>query len=422
MSLKEKINFLKNILSKKWEILVAIWITIITIVILYSYFLSWNENSRDAIRYANILKINDELKIYYSKNNIYPLPDESVNISANSEILNYQWFVWENVFKNLWLQELKDPSSNDLFKYLNYYTYAITEDKQKFQLMAFYESNEQDKYMPTTSRIPFNYWEKVWIAIENKTLRPIQETKLWLDILNTDEDYSIYLDNENIISWNKDILKAYYAKSPKSESVSCLEIRNSWINESWFYYIVPVKWAKTIKVYCDMETDWWWWTRLYYKKWKETCFNDENYFTRFMIDNLLTKDFAVSDKTSSLQSEWSWILKNVELKDELYNSQQMANLANCKTPTWTNWSSDFSEWYMSIKWTLNTMWTWQEMFFWCDYTRKIGEEHVIFNMWWINQYWMTWDFIHSLCSNYSTKNNSITSRWNWDNTRTIWVR
>ncbi|NCO31998.1 hypothetical protein GW891_04395 [bacterium] len=57
---------------------------------MYSYFLSSNENTRDAERYVDLLKINDELKIYHSKNKTYPLPDDAVNITANGEILTYQ--------------------------------------------------------------------------------------------------------------------------------------------------------------------------------------------------------------------------------------------------------------------------------------------------------------------------------------------
>jgi len=57
---------------------------------LYAYFLSANENSRDAKRYIDLVRINDELKIYYSKNKTYPLGDDSVSITANEQILTYQ--------------------------------------------------------------------------------------------------------------------------------------------------------------------------------------------------------------------------------------------------------------------------------------------------------------------------------------------
>lgn len=410
---------------KKAEIFITIWIATISIVILYAYFLSWNENSRDAKRYIDLVRINDELKIYHSKNNTYPLWDDSVSITANEQILTYQWNAWINFFKELWIEIINDPKKNKLFNYLNYYTYATDEKKQSFQLMAFYEWNQDEKYRPVSDRIPFSLWDSVGIAIENKFNRPIQETRLWVDILNTLDSYTIYNDNENILVGDRLKLKTFVSRLPISKSTSCLEIKNACWNKNWFYYINPISEipnTRSLRVYCDMESDWGWWTRLYYKKWKNTCHNDENTYSRAIIEKLITKDFAVSDRTDSINSQWSWILKNIDFRDKNFDFQKFANVANCKTPTWTPWDMSYDQWYLSIKWTLSTLWNWSEMFFWCDYTRKVWDTWVTFNIWWTNQYGMTWEFIHSLCNNYSWHNNSITSRWDWENTRTIWVR
>lgn len=435
MFLIQKIKEIKNLVLTKWakfkkaEIIIATWFALISLVILYSYFLSWNENTRDAKRYVDLLKIKDELKIYYSKNKTYPLPDDAVSITASGNILTYQWNAWEKVFEALWIETINDPKKSKLFNYLNYYTYATDEKKQSFQLMAFYESNNDEKYKPISDRIPFNLWDKVGIAIENNSSRPIQETKLWVDVLTTLDSYSIYNDNENILTWDKLNLKIFVSKLPISTATSCLEIKSAWWNENGFYYINPMandslnsNNSKSLKVYCDMESDWGWWTRIYYKKWKNTCFNDENIYSKAIIEKIFKNDFAVSDKTDSLKSEWSWILKNIEFTDTLYDSQKLSNVANCKTPAWTPWDLSYEWGYVSLKWTLSTLGSWQKMFSWCDFYKSVWEEHVVFNIWWMNQYWMTWEFIHTLCNNYSGKDNSITSRWDWDNTRVIWVR
>gem|GEM_PF-5307956 len=34
--------------------------------------------------------MNDDLKLFYTKNNTYPLPEDTVNITASGEILTYQ--------------------------------------------------------------------------------------------------------------------------------------------------------------------------------------------------------------------------------------------------------------------------------------------------------------------------------------------
>ncbi len=427
MFLKKKFNNFKNFI-KRWEILVSLWITLIAVVIMYSYFLSWNETTRDATRYSDLIKINDELKIYYSKNNTYPIADNTVNITSSWEILTYQWYLWENVFKELWVKEIKDPKKEKKLTYYNYYTYATDSTKQKFQLMTFYESEKNNKYTPTTNRKAYNYGDKVWIAIENKTTRPIQETKLWFDVFNTNDIYTIYLDNKTKIIWDKTSLKNFIADTINSRAYSCLDIKKSWINKDWYYYINPLFDSnlkipkKTLKVYCDMTSDWGWWTRLYYKDWIEKCSNDDNYFNPFIIEKLLTKDFAVSDKKETLKSEWSWILKDIDFNEQWFSKQKMANVANCNTPNWENWSKDYNKWYLTLKWTLSTMWKWTEMFSGCEFYKKVWEKLVVFNIWWIDKYWMTWEFIHTLCNNYSQKDHSITSKWDWDNTRVIWVR
>lgn len=419
---------IKEAILKRWEIVISVWIAIIALTIVYAYFLSNNKDSRDLQRYADILKIQDELKVYYSKNNTYPLPQEAVNITSSWEILTYQWYFWEKNFIDLGIKEIKDPQKNKYFKYLNYYTYSTDEKKQKFQLMAFYENLENTSYNPLTKRTPFTYWDQVWIALEQQNLRPIQETKLWVDVSNTTDIFSIYIDNENILVWDNLKLKLFLAKQEKSQAISCLDIKNAWWNKSWEYYINPLlntaysKFAKPLKVYCDLESDSGGWTRLYYKNWSQTCSNWDINYNSFMIEKIFTKDFAVSDNLNTLKSEWSWLLKDVDFKHKDFNLQKMTNVSNCKTPTWEKWSTTYDKWYLSVIWTLYTMWSWKEMFFGCDYKKTVWEKFVLFNIWWLDKYNMTWDFIHSLCNNYSDKDNSITSRWDWDNTRVIWVR
>ncbi len=291
--------------------------------------------------------------------------------------------------------------------------------------MAFYEFEESNKYLPIPQRKPFNYWDKVWIAIENKTFRPIQETKLWFDVLNTLDSYSIYINNENVIIWDKLNLKMFISHTPESQALSCLEIRKAWIIESAYYYINPLLNSNLripkipLKVYCDMENDWGWWTRLYYKDWKETCFNEKHYYNSFIIEKIFTKDFAVSDTLETIKSEWSWILKDVDFSHKNFDFIKMANVANCTTPIWTWWTSDYSEGHLTIAWTLLTMWNWKSMFYGCWFEKKLTDK-ISFRIWWWEKH--NWEFIHWSCNDYTEKDNSITSRWDWNNTRVIWVR
>lgn len=430
-----KLNNLKNALTNKWEILIAIWLLIISLTIVYSYFLSWNENTRDVKRYTDILKINDNLKIYYTKNKTYPLSDESVSITASWEIITYQWFAWTKVFSDLWISEIKDPLLNKNYKYLNNYTYATDEKKQKYQLMWFYESDKNTKYQPNTVRKAFNYWDKVWIAIENKSERPIQETKLWVDVLNTLEAYTIYMDDETKYIWDKTNLNkllnyTHFVKTLDTQAMSCLEIKNGWWNETWFYYIKPfnkLAWKterKAITAYCDMDSNWGWWTRIYYKIWKNMCLNWSINYELDTIKNIFTKDFAVSDNLKSLNSEWSWLINNVNFENKNFDYEKIKNIINCKAPNWEKWTSDYIWWFVNIQWKLSTMWKWKDMFYWCNTKKTLWDDTVLRIWWFVNEKWAVhkWEFIHWTCNDYTEKDNSITSKWDWDNTRVIWVR
>lgn len=424
---------LKNFIQKRGEIFIVVWVLFMVGMVVYTYFLSENKNSRDAQRYVDLLKINDELKVYYSKNNTYPLPEDAVSITASGEILTYQWYFWEKNFEEMSIKAIQDPLWDKFFRYLNYYTYVTDEKKQKFQLMAWYENDESLYYIPTSKRFPYFYGESIGVAIENKTGRPIQETKLGVDVVNTFDAYSIFIDNKSVLVWDRLRLKNYLANTSMSQAKSCLEIKQSGWNKNGYYYINPLfdtayaRFGTAMKVYCDMENDGWGWTRLYYKDGKETCFNDDNNYNSFMIEKLLTQDFAVSDSLETLQSEGSWILKNIDFTHKDYSLTKMTNVANCKTPIWTNWDLDYGnqfdfynrEGVIEIKGELSTLWDWETMFYGCKQYINVGSKS-IFRVWGFDKH--TWWFIHGNCNDYITENNSITSRWNWENTRAIWVR
>lgn len=422
----------KNFIQKRGEIFIAIGVFLLAWVVVYAYFLSEDKASRDVQRYVDLLKINDELKLYYSKNNTYPLPEDAVSITASGEILTYQWYFWEKNFEEMSIKSIQDPLWDKFFKYLNYYTYVTDEKKQKFQLMAWYENDESLYYMPTSKRFPYLYGENIGVAIENKTARPIQETKLGVDVLHTFDAYSIFIDNKSVLVGDRLRLKNYLANTSLSQAKSCLEIKESGWNKNGYYYIQPLLWTSyarfgtTMQVYCDMESDGWGWTRLYYKDGKETCFNGGNNYNSFIIEKLFTQDFAVSDSLETLQSEGSWILKNIDFNHKDFSVNKMVNVANCKTPSGEEWSMEYGfdsdDWiltFLMFKWNLTTLWDWNSMFFWCWKYVSVWN-NVNFRIWW--RKWHTWEFISSSCSDYTTKDNSITSRWDWNDIRVIWVR
>lgn len=434
----EKIKHIKDIfislgrtLLIRRDIIIVAFLVVVAGIVLYAHFSVADKQSGDVRRHLDVLKISDALKLSYSKNNIYPVPESAVNITASGEILTYQGYFSDSLFQTLSLEEIKDPISDKYFKYLNYYTYATDAKKQKFQIMGFLEIEGKTNYNPLKmDRKPFNYGDKVGIAIEESTSRPIHETKRSLDIFEAKEPYSIYYSDTNVISGDASRLKVLMSQASQSKSVSCREIKEAGFGTSGYYYIDPLngtkyaRYSKSMKVYCDMESDGWGWTRLYHKDGKETCSNDGMNYNYFIVEKLITKDFAVSDNLETIQSEGSWILKDIDLKNKDFSFQKLANVANCTTPIGTNWNSNYNWGYLFIRGKLQTMADWSEMFYGCKSYKKIWDIIDIRMGWTIKEDGLNiaWEFIHGICDDYSEINHSITSKWDWDNKRVIWVR
>lgn len=427
------------------EVIVVIVFILVALFIWYGSFTSGSKESRDAQRIAHVLSLWDTLKLYYSVNKNYPIPDKYVHLTASGKTLTVQWYLSPVLSQSFWIEHISDPLWDKNFTHLNDYTYAVDDEKQSFQVMAYLEWEKQVSYTPLQVRVPYSYGDAVGIALEEKNLRPIQEAKRSVDVLHTKERYKIYLWEKSVLTGNHEQLKSILSLWEMSTSTSCKEIRDAGIIENGYYYIQPfsstgsLEISKPFAVYCDMESDGWGWTRLYYKNGKETCFNDENMFTSWAIEKLFTKDFAVSDTLETLQSEGSWILRGVDFKNEHFSFEKFANVANCMTPTGTNWSMEYgsqfqfyheengkivfnlddNSWLLWITGKLTTLGSWNKMFYGCNNYKNIWEK-TYFKIWGFQNH-TAW-FIHSDCNNYSSKDNSITSRWDWDNTRVMWVR
>jgi len=189
-------------------ILAAIWFTS------YSWYIKW---VRDTNRVSQLEAISNGLDLYKIKYNL-PLPDDYVQVKANSEIIAYQWYVWKSVLQQIeYSKEWLDPKIN------TYFTYYISKDRKKHQLIAFLEEsdsfetsfliNNKTNAVDYSSNYPYVYWDKLWILTdENNT--PIQEIA---DIItNTEIDlwwtnswtlYISYIDNAKKYSFSWSILE-----------------------------------------------------------------------------------------------------------------------------------------------------------------------------------------------------------------------
>lgn len=200
--------------GKNWFTIVELIVVITILAILWTiWFISyvWHiSTTRDSTRLSQVQIINQALE-WYTKWRL-PLPDSKVTIYANWAVIWYQWYVWENVLSDIWVNEWgKDPLDE------SYYTYFI-DNKQKYtQLLTFLENQEEGEVSYNwiitqanaadyTERFPRPYWAKLWILVESGSNTPIQELSTiqssWLDIVTTTTGpYTAYISQDKTISW-----------------------------------------------------------------------------------------------------------------------------------------------------------------------------------------------------------------------------
>ena len=153
-----------------WFTLVEL-IVVITIVgilstvgfVSYSWYLTW---ARDSNRYSQLTKLSDSLQTYAATKSL-PLPDDYIEItsSGSENTIAYQGYVWNDVLETIdYTNGWKDPKDD------SYFTYYLTKDRKKLQLLALMEEEIVRSSLTNNSyavdyenRSPVVYWNKLWV-------------------------------------------------------------------------------------------------------------------------------------------------------------------------------------------------------------------------------------------------------------------
>ena len=191
------------------ELIVVITILAILSTIGFVSYSSYLGGSRDTNRISQLKAISEWLYLY-STNHSLPSPDAKIDIKANWTVIAYQWYAWSNVLETItYSTEWMDPKDK------TYYSYYLTRNKKKFQLMAFLEGEDklQNKaiWIDYSNRFLTVFWDKLWIIVdENNT--PIQDVASiildsYLDIVTTNNLYNIHFSDISTLSWTWKTLK-----------------------------------------------------------------------------------------------------------------------------------------------------------------------------------------------------------------------
>ena len=122
------------------ELIVVITIVGILSTIGFVAYSGYLGGARDGNRIASLTKLSDSLQTYAAAKSL-PLPDDAINIDASGTTIAYQGYVGENVLETIdFTNGGKDPKDD------SYYTYYLTKERNKLQLLTFLE--EQTASLP----------------------------------------------------------------------------------------------------------------------------------------------------------------------------------------------------------------------------------------------------------------------------------
>lgn len=117
------------------ELIVTITILAILGALWFFSMKDFVKDSRNSVRITDINTIKNGLSIFYVKNNFYPTPDNTVNITYSWWILWKQWTYGINTFRTL--KTISERSLDPLFQVE--YWYSITNQKDNYELYSIME-------------------------------------------------------------------------------------------------------------------------------------------------------------------------------------------------------------------------------------------------------------------------------------------
>jgi prepilin-type N-terminal cleavage/methylation domain-containing protein len=303
--------FIRKINSHAFTLIeLIVVITILTILsslalVSFQWYLS---NSRDTVRITDLKNIDKALNITETVSNVYPFPDDAINVKMNGKILNYQWTAGKkvqgiiNIF-NWW----KDPKNQ------KFYTYSTNAERTKYQLLGYLENPEYainiiwKTHADTWETYPKILGDELWFILNTEKFEPIQYD---IDLPNISNTYTLLLNEKDSFttqSWSLLMAKMNFRIHEKWD---CSAILKNWRSTgNGIYTIYPKSWD-WFEVYCDMENGWYtglfsvnpWWTTWKYNssEWKNPTVKENN----FISEETTYKSYSELDTLNIKMCRW----------------------------------------------------------------------------------------------------------------------
>ncbi len=175
------------------ELIVVITILAVIWTIAFISFSNYTDESKDVKVLTDMKIIEKWLELYSLKESwVFPKPDDSVAITLSWQVIWYQWYIWDDVSKNINI--FNTPSQPNGKKYI----YATNNNNTKFQLLWFLESNILFSMLPEVyadfDKTIITMWTALWVVLDSDS-NLIEWDENWeFDILNNSW-FNIKLNN-----------------------------------------------------------------------------------------------------------------------------------------------------------------------------------------------------------------------------------
>lgn len=352
---------------KSWFTLIELIVVIAIIWFLWMVgvmtFMEWFWKSRDASRVAALQNMSTALETHLASHTSYPLPDNYITVKYSWEDLSYQGYFWSTVANSISniKSAPKDPKDD------KYYTYALSQDKKHYELLALMEWwDETVSYNPLvsevyadssyTDRIPRVFWDPIWIWLDsnNTPLQYVQSNSI--DMYSSwDGEYKLVMDDNTIKSWTWNVIvwNQFWLKFTDTNYKNCNDIKvnnqdfSTW---NWIYLIKPDGASNAIKVYCNMKHDSWAWTLYLVSLWNNWQVADSNDINS-RCSNYWLNAFTWTN--------WWEVAKDYLDSLGISSTVKVAIASSDSNVSWLTWSNDFATWQTwSYTWTTNYVLCW----------------------------------------------------------------
>ena len=202
---------MKRNIVKKWFTLVELIVVVTILVILWTIsfvsFQNYSVYARDSVRLSDGSNIAKMLWLQRAQGWKYIPSANFVEITANGTTILKQWIISEQLWATIWIYwELLDPLTKQP------YTYTTNTSYTKYQLLQILESNElssvvwENVLAELEGQVYNIEWNDLWIILDPQWI-PIQFTWNWVDLFNTQDEYTAILNQNNSVVWTGSILK-----------------------------------------------------------------------------------------------------------------------------------------------------------------------------------------------------------------------